>query len=90
MGDKITTCGYRVLTLVECTTIMTAELAVTSGLGSSFDEMVWMGMRWFWSRLCGIFVILCAPLCHCDHTLRILIQLNWVVIAYNFNIEDRC
>jgi hypothetical protein len=25
-----------------------------------------------------------------DHTLRILIQLNWVVLAYNFNIEDRC
>jgi hypothetical protein len=23
-----------------------------------------------------------------DHTLRILIQLNWIVLAYNFNIED--
>jgi hypothetical protein len=22
------------------------------------------------------------------HTLRILIQLNWVVLAYNFNIEE--
>jgi hypothetical protein len=29
--------GYRVLTSAECTTIMIAELAVTSGLGSSFD-----------------------------------------------------
>jgi hypothetical protein len=24
-----------------------------------------------------------------DHTLR-LIQHNWVVLAYNYNIEDRC
>jgi hypothetical protein len=37
MADEITTCGYRVLTSAECTTIMIAELAVTSGLGSSFD-----------------------------------------------------
>jgi hypothetical protein len=36
-GDEITMHGYRVLTSVECTTIMIAELAVTSGLGSSFD-----------------------------------------------------
>jgi hypothetical protein len=36
-SDKITTCGYRVLTSAECTTIMIAELAVTSDLGSSFD-----------------------------------------------------
>jgi hypothetical protein len=34
--------------------------------GSSFDYMVWMGMRWNWSSLCGIFVI---TLCLCDHTL---------------------
>jgi hypothetical protein len=37
MGDEITMCGYRVLTSVECTTIMIVELAVTSGLGFSFD-----------------------------------------------------
>jgi hypothetical protein len=36
-GDEITIRGYRVLTSVECTTIMIAELVVTSGLGSSFD-----------------------------------------------------
>jgi hypothetical protein len=36
-SDEITTRGYRVLTFTKCTTIMIAELAVTSGLGSSFD-----------------------------------------------------
>jgi hypothetical protein len=36
-SDEITTRGYRVLTSVEYTTIMIVELAVTSGLGSSFD-----------------------------------------------------
>jgi hypothetical protein len=36
-SDEITTRRYRVLTSVECTTIMIAELAVASGLGSSFD-----------------------------------------------------
>jgi hypothetical protein len=36
-GDEITTRGYRVLTSVECTTIMIAELAVTSGLRSSLE-----------------------------------------------------
>jgi hypothetical protein len=36
-SDEITTRGYMVLTFVKCTTIMIAELAVTSGMGSSFD-----------------------------------------------------
>jgi hypothetical protein len=36
-SDEITTRGYMVLTSAECTTIMIVELAVTSGLGSSFD-----------------------------------------------------
>jgi hypothetical protein len=36
-SDEITTRGYNVLTSAECTTIMTAELAVTRGQGSSFD-----------------------------------------------------
>jgi hypothetical protein len=36
---------YRVLTFEKCITIMIAVLTVTSGLGSSFDYMVWMGMR---------------------------------------------
>jgi hypothetical protein len=35
MGDEITTGGYKVLTSAKCTTIMIAELTVTSGLGSS-------------------------------------------------------
>jgi hypothetical protein len=34
-SDEITTRGYRVLTFTKCTTIMIAELVVTSGLGSS-------------------------------------------------------
>jgi hypothetical protein len=36
-SNEITTHGYRVLTSVECTTIIITELAVTSGMGSSFD-----------------------------------------------------
>jgi hypothetical protein len=36
-SDEITTHEYRVLTFTKYTTIMIAELAVTSGLGSSFD-----------------------------------------------------
>jgi hypothetical protein len=36
-GDEITTRGYRILFSAECTTIMIARLAVTSGLGSSLD-----------------------------------------------------
>jgi hypothetical protein len=36
-SDEITTCGYRELTFAKCTTIMIAELTVTSGLGSSLD-----------------------------------------------------
>jgi hypothetical protein len=36
-SDEITTHGYRVLTFVMCTTIMIAELVVTSGQGSTFD-----------------------------------------------------
>jgi hypothetical protein len=34
-SNEITTRGYRTLTFSKCTTIMIAELAVTSGLGSS-------------------------------------------------------
>jgi hypothetical protein len=37
MGDKITNRGYRALSFAKCTTIMIAELAVTSGLGSSLE-----------------------------------------------------
>jgi hypothetical protein len=44
--------------------------------------MVWMGMGWFWSSLCGT-VWSTEPLL--DHTLG-LIQYNWVVLAYNFNV----
>jgi hypothetical protein len=36
-NDEITTYGYRALTFAKCTTIMIADLAVTSGLGSSLD-----------------------------------------------------
>jgi hypothetical protein len=43
--------------------------------------MVWMGMGWFWSSLCGTAWSI-EPLL--DHTLW-LIQHNWVVFAYNFN-----
>jgi hypothetical protein len=37
MGDEITTHGNMTLTFAKCTTIMIAELAVTSGIGSSLD-----------------------------------------------------
>jgi hypothetical protein len=37
MDDGITTHGYRVLTFAKYTTIMIADLAFTSGLGSSLD-----------------------------------------------------
>jgi hypothetical protein len=46
-SDEITMHGYSVLTFVKCTTIMIAELAVTSGLRSSLDYMVWV-MGWYW------------------------------------------
>jgi hypothetical protein len=59
-------------TFAKCTIVMTTVLTVTSGLGSSFDWMVWCGM---------VGMVL-------DHTLRILIQLNWVVLAYNFNFRE--
>jgi hypothetical protein len=36
-GDKITMRAYRVLTSVECTTVMTVVHTVTSGLVSSLD-----------------------------------------------------
>jgi hypothetical protein len=36
-SDEITTHVYRVLTFAKCTTIMIADLAVTSGLESSLD-----------------------------------------------------
>jgi hypothetical protein len=39
-------------------------------------------MRWFWSSLCGTISSI-EPLL--DHTLG-LIQHNWVVLAYNFNV----
>jgi hypothetical protein len=52
-SDEITTRGYRMLTFAKCVTIMIVVLAVTSGLGSSFDWMVWLGLGWFWSSLCG-------------------------------------
>jgi hypothetical protein len=37
MSDEITMHGYRLLTSTECTTIMIAELAITSDLGSSLE-----------------------------------------------------
>jgi hypothetical protein len=36
-SDEITMRGYMALTFAKCTTVMIVELAVTSGLGSSFD-----------------------------------------------------
>jgi hypothetical protein len=35
ISDEITMHGYMALTFAKCTTIMIAELVVTSGLGSS-------------------------------------------------------
>jgi hypothetical protein len=53
-----------------------------SGILFWLDGMVWMGIGWFWSSLCGT-VRSTEPFV--DHTLR-LIQHNWVVLAYNFII----
>jgi hypothetical protein len=36
-SDEITMREYKALTFAKCTTVMTAMLAVTSSLGSSFD-----------------------------------------------------
>jgi hypothetical protein len=36
-SDEITTRGYRALTFAKYTTIIISELAVMSGMGSSFD-----------------------------------------------------
>jgi hypothetical protein len=44
--------------------------------------MVWLGMGWFRSSLCGAIWSI-EPFV--DHTSR-LIQHNWVVLAYNFNV----
>jgi hypothetical protein len=43
---SLAACGYRVLSFVWCTTIMIVVLTVTSGLGYSFDQMVWFGWGW--------------------------------------------
>jgi hypothetical protein len=87
-SDEITSHGYKALTFAKCATVMTVMLMVTNGLGSSQVYLVWD----------GIGMILVLPVLRrmiyrtpfVDHTLRILIQLNWVVLVYNFNIEDRC
>jgi hypothetical protein len=67
-SDEITTRGYRALTFAKCRTILIVELAVTSGLESSLDYMVWLwnGWSWFWFS----FMEPCDPLCpFVDHTL---------------------
>jgi hypothetical protein len=45
-SHEITTHEYRALIFAKCATIIIAELAVTSGLGSSLDWMVGFGMVW--------------------------------------------
>jgi hypothetical protein len=65
--------GYRVLTFAKCTTIMKAELAVTSGLGSSFD---YMGIGWDWF---GESVRLCLNLCLLlDNNICLLLDITFV------------
>jgi hypothetical protein len=44
-SDEITNRGYKTLTFTKYTTIMIAELMVTSGLGSSLDYKEWY---WEW------------------------------------------
>jgi hypothetical protein len=51
VSDKITTREFKTVTFVKCTPIMIAELAVTRGLASSLDWMVWV-----WNDLVLIFV----------------------------------
>jgi hypothetical protein len=38
------------LIFAKCITVMTVMLTVTSGLGSSYDYMVWFG--WEWNGFC--------------------------------------
>jgi hypothetical protein len=47
MGEEITTHGYSTLTFAKWTTIIIAELVVTSSLGSSLEYRV-MVMEWLW------------------------------------------
>jgi hypothetical protein len=46
-----------VLTFAKCITIMIDVLVVTSGLGSSFDYMVWFRWEWFGFGLACVDVI---------------------------------
>jgi hypothetical protein len=48
--------------------------------------MVWFGkgLEWFWCRSCGLVSSIVTLL---DHTL-ILIELNWLVLAYNINLRE--
>jgi hypothetical protein len=73
-GDEITICGYRALTSAECTTIMIAKLAVTSGLGSSFARLEGMvlGVEWYWIEIIfGVALQSCVIYSNpfVDHTL---------------------
>jgi hypothetical protein len=51
-SDEITTHGYRALTFVKYTTVMTTVLTVTSGL--SILVGFGCGLVWFWFSLCGV------------------------------------
>jgi hypothetical protein len=78
MGYEITMHGYRVLSSTERITIMIAKLAVTSGLGSSFDLM---GIGWDWF---GESVRLCVNLCLLlDNNLCLLLDNNLCLLLDN-------
>jgi hypothetical protein len=77
-GDEITNRGYRVVTSVECTTVMIAKLAITSGLGSS---LYYMGIGWDWF---GGSVRLCVNLCLLlDNNLSLLLDNNLCLLLHN-------
>jgi hypothetical protein len=63
---------------------MTVVLTVTICLGSSFDRMVWFGWEWYdFGLSCVEPYDLYYPFM--DRTMR-LIQHNWLVLTYNFNV----
>jgi hypothetical protein len=50
--------------------------------------MVWLGMVSFWFSLCVNFVIICALCVFVIILCDTFMKLNWVVLAYNFNIRE--
>jgi hypothetical protein len=57
------------------------------GILSRLDGLYVKYLEWFLCSSCGLVRSIVTHFL--DHTLRILIQLNWVVLAYNYNLVNR-